>query len=200
MPKSPSVWDGPPRLHEATRRGRNRIVDPRTSPSRRPGSVGPRVARASVTRELPGVIEHKPGRGSLATACQHAQLIRVRSGVEVATDDHGIVTAGHLLDEGSELVDLRLTHSAGIQWAVEHEDKQLDATAGTVNVREQGCADISRCASSKSPATPSLTIKAGRCPRSSLGFVHPSRSVGRQKRCESRFLLSFGLDIAFCLR
>ena len=53
--------------------------------------------------------------------------------------------AGHLLDEGSELADLRLTHSAGIQWAVEHEDKQLDATAGTVNVREQGCADIAMC-------------------------------------------------------
>jgi hypothetical protein len=70
------------------------------------------------------------------------------------------VTAGHLLDEGSELADLRLTHSAGSQWAVEHEDKQLDATAGTVNVREQGCPDISRCVSSKSPATPSLTIKA----------------------------------------
>jgi hypothetical protein len=43
---------------------------------------------------------------------------------------------------------------------LEHEDKQLDASAGTVNVGEQGCADISRCVSSKSPATPSLTIKA----------------------------------------
>ncbi len=120
--------------------GGQHVVHPPVGIQRHRGQgigIRPGVPGSTVAGDLPGVVEDQARRGRRGPPGEHAELVGVRSGVEIAADHGGMAAAGPLGDELRELAYLRLPCRARVQPVVQHHDEQLERPAIAVDHGEQ---------------------------------------------------------------
>src|ERR1700722_7714296 len=107
------------------------------------------MASGPIAGQLPGVIEDQSRRGGGDTPREHTDLVRVGSGVEVATDHYWVAPAGRLRDQLGELSHLSLTHPAGGERGVQHHDEELNEAPLTLDARAEHFANSGSILSSQ---------------------------------------------------
>jgi len=150
-----------------------------------------RASRAPSWDQQIHSIEDKAGRGCVRASLQHAHLVRVGSGVEVAADDSGMAVSGYLLDEGAELANLGLTYGAGVKRVVEHDDEQLD------EVRPGGADDARRLLKPTFPGSGGSEYQSKM--RSCWSAAAHSHSAHEERLTPVRALVWARVDASFCV-
>ena len=95
------------------------------------------MAGSPVARDLPGVVEDQAGHHRGGPASEHAELVGVRPGIEIAAYDGEVTAPGPFLDEPGQLTHLRLPHRAPVQRVVEHDHEQLNGPALAIQQGEE---------------------------------------------------------------
>ena len=109
----------------------------------RPGEAG-----LDVSRRLPRVVEHETGHRHDGAAGEHADLLRVGHGIEIARDDRRHHTALALGDEPRQGPHLLLPDVALIEAPVEVRREDLEQAARPVDLRADHVAqllELDRC-------------------------------------------------------